>query len=201
MVGTLPDPGVGELQNAVEDLVAYLCQSEALLITLPERAPGTIRRSDPPISYIIAEHNIRHLLAVALQDNDLRARIMVQFLQEAEKAWCHAPDKVVRIQLGGYKESWRSWPHIPIPATYRNLFPGYKVSFMLEADGESFVVNVTSRSQGAPQGKYICIPRSHHDKGKLGAWYNHHPGLHSGDTLLLEVLEPMRRYRLSILDS
>ena len=113
----------------------------------------------------------------------------------------------IRIEIT--EPTFRNWPRIPLRREHRPRFPGYKLPFILDADGESFVVHVTSRNgpaqEGDPNaGKYICVPLGHEDRGRLGDWYGRHPELQVGDTLVFEVVEPlgpMKRYKLSILDA
>lgn len=83
---------------------------------------------------------------------------------------------------------------ILFPSHDRSQFPGYKNRFILEADGKDLTAWVTSAASGTRSGdlaagKYIM--------GGLQEWYRLRPELREGDTIIIEVLEPMRRYRLS----
>ena len=84
---------------------------------------------------------------------------------------------------------------IPIPKEYRRFFPGYKVPFILETDIGEIMTKVTSApidsKPGDPDaGNYI--------QGGLKPWYNKHRDLKEGDKLIIEVIEPKKRYRLYV---
>ena len=84
---------------------------------------------------------------------------------------------------------------IPIPKEYRRFFPGYKVPFALETDIGEIRTKVTSAPRdteyGDPDaGNYI--------QGGLKPWYNKHKDLKEGDKLIIEVIEPKKRYRLYV---
>jgi hypothetical protein len=77
----------------------------------------------------------------------------------------------------------------------RDFFPGYKISFILETDIGGIKSSVTSAPNGTPigdprAGKYI--------QGNLKPWYEAHPELKEGDVLVIEEIEPKKRYSLSI---
>jgi len=82
---------------------------------------------------------------------------------------------------------------IPLPRRHRPSFPGFKVEFELQTDVGLFKVKVVGDSAklGDPAaGNYIT--------GKLGRWYEKHPELKDGTIIIISVIEPMRRYELSI---
>ncbi|HUU18166.1 MAG TPA: hypothetical protein VMW72_13535 [Sedimentisphaerales bacterium] len=84
---------------------------------------------------------------------------------------------------------------IPIPQKYRSFFPGYKIPFILETNIGEIKTQVTSGPRGTeigdPEaGKYI--------QGGLKPWYDTHGELKQGNTLIIEVIEPKKRYKLSI---
>ena len=89
----------------------------------------------------------------------------------------------------------RKWGLIPVPKEYRSFFPGYKVPFILDTDIGEIRTKVTSGSKGTkigdPEtGNYI--------QGGLKPWYDRHRELKEGHKLVIEVIEPKKRYGLSI---
>ena len=93
-------------------------------------------------------------------------------------------------------EGPRKYALIPVPRGKRRFFPGYKVYFELETDAGAIRTRVTSAPRGTPVGdpgggSYI--------QGGLRPWYNNHSGLKAGDRFRFEVLEPGKRYRLSVI--
>jgi hypothetical protein len=81
---------------------------------------------------------------------------------------------------------------ISVPKMFRRLFPGYKVPFILETNVgeiETYVTGGrTSDKEGDPNaGSYIT-------KG-LNKWYKHND-VKEGDTVIIEVIEPNKRYKL-----
>ena len=83
---------------------------------------------------------------------------------------------------------------IPLSKEYRHLFPGYNVEFEMETDVGLIHTHVTSAPKGTEpgnpvEGKYIL---------GLKKWYNAHPELKDGSTLIISVIEPQKRYSLSI---
>jgi hypothetical protein len=89
----------------------------------------------------------------------------------------------------------RKFGLIPLPREYRSFFPGYKIPFILETDIGEIKTKVTSGPKGTkigdPEaGKYIT--------GGLKPWYESHRELREGNKLIIEVIEPKKRYRLSI---
>lgn len=79
-------------------------------------------------------------------------------------------------------------------ARYRQLFPGYKVPFTLETDKGEFVTHVS----GAPKGSSYGDPKRGSFFSGIKRWYLEHPELRVGSKVLIEVIEPLKRYRLSI---
>ena len=81
-----------------------------------------------------------------------------------------------------------------IPKPSRRFFPGYEVPFKLVTDLGEIETYVTSARAGTPvgdpdAGTYI--------QAKLAEWYRRHPMIKVGDKVMFEVIEPMKRYRLS----
>ena len=106
-------------------------------------------------------------------------------------------EKVVEIELSSLY-SPRKWALIPVPREKRRFFPGYKVYFDLETDAQEIRTRVTSAPKGTPVGdpnggNYIM--------GGLRRWYNSHSELKPGDRFRFEVLEPGKRYKLSVVQS
>lgn len=102
----------------------------------------------------------------------------------------------IEIELGG--ESYIKYGVIPIPKIYRNLFPGYKEKFVIETDIGEITTYITSAPRetdvgDAKSGQYI--------KKGLTKWFKSHPELKVGDVIVLEVIEPHKRYRLKIKES
>ncbi len=88
---------------------------------------------------------------------------------------------------------------IPVPKEVRNFFPGYNIPFILETDVGEIAAKVTSAREGTKEGDpdagyYI---KSVSRRG-LTRWYDEHKDLKLGEKLLIEVIDPMEKYRLSI---
>ncbi|MGD0351927.1 MAG: hypothetical protein ABSB38_00265 [Dehalococcoidia bacterium] len=80
-----------------------------------------------------------------------------------------------------------------IPKHSRRFFPGYRVPFKLETDVMEIETYVTSARAGTQvgdpdAGAYI--------QANLAEWYRRHPEIKVGDRVILELIEPMKRYRL-----
>lgn len=84
---------------------------------------------------------------------------------------------------------------IPIPKEYRRFFPGYKVPFLLETDIGEIRTKVTSAPKGT---EYGDPDAGNYIQGGLKPWYNKHRDLKEGDKLIIEVIEPKKRYRLYV---
>lgn len=77
----------------------------------------------------------------------------------------------------------------------RSYFPGYKESFFMQTDIGKIKTKVTS----APLGTKIGDPEAGgYIQGGLKAWFVRHNNLKDGDVLLIEKIEDMKLYRLSI---
>ena len=108
--------------------------------------------------------------------------------------------KEVRITLSeprepGANPSWRTYNLIDIPKRFREFFPGYKESFILETDVGEIRTHVVGARRNTPIG---AMEGSFFTKG-LGKWYNRHPELKPGDQILIREIEPKKRYRLKVL--
>ena len=95
------------------------------------------------------------------------------------------------------KPAYLRYKYIHIPQEYRSQLPGFKIPFELETDRGVFQVYIgdanlpANLSQGSMQSKNAEIRR-------LGEWFRAHPELKVEDKLIIEVIEPMKRYRLKI---
>jgi len=86
---------------------------------------------------------------------------------------------------------------IPIHSEHRLLFPGYDEPFTLITDIDEVTTHVT----GAPQGTFVGDPYAgNRIQGNLWRWYRKHRELSVGDKLLIEIIEPHKRYRLQIVN-
>jgi len=82
-----------------------------------------------------------------------------------------------------------------IPRAQKHLFPGYRVSFELETDAGNITTWVSSIYTPTAAGERdgdVYVQRN------LARWFKAHPELSVGSRLFIEILEPMKRYRLSI---
>lgn len=89
----------------------------------------------------------------------------------------------------------RTYSLIPLPKEYRSLFPGYKVPFILETDIGEITTKVTSGRKGTKLGDPEA---GNYIQERLKTWYDKHRELKQGDRLIIEVIEPKKRYSLSI---
>lgn len=89
----------------------------------------------------------------------------------------------------------RRYALIPIPKEYRRFFPGYKVPFVLKTDIGEIRTKVTSAPKGT---EYGDSDAGNYIQGGLKPWYNKHKDLKEGDKLIIEVIEPKKRYRLYV---
>jgi len=89
----------------------------------------------------------------------------------------------------------RKWGLIPIRTNYRSFFPGFKVTFTLDTDIGEILTKVTSAPKGTNIGD---LEAGNYIQGGLKPWYNRHRELKEGNKLIIEVIEPKKRYRLSI---
>jgi len=74
------------------------------------------------------------------------------------------------------------YDYIDIP-TEEGLFPSFQTRLILETD-----IGVIERS---------FIPTYH--RVRVGKWFRAHPEIKAGDKLIIEAIEPMKKYRLEIL--
>lgn len=99
--------------------------------------------------------------------------------------------EAITVVLNG--NAWRGG-YLHIVREHVSFFPGYGIEFELEAGGTSFKTTVSPfPSKKAP--KYGEIRKS----GKyLRQWFAEHPELKTGSQLLIEAVQPPKRYRLSV---
>lgn len=100
-----------------------------------------------------------------------------------------------RIELVISSISWAKFNLVQIPLKLRAFFPGYRVPFTLQTDVGEIQTYMSSAPQGTvtgdlSQGKYFQVG--------LRKWYSAHPEAKVGGTVVIEAVEPMKRYRLSI---
>lgn len=222
------DDGVRLLNESVEKLTDYLdldgptrrAIATEILKTLSDTelssVASEIKHRPPPHPASRAE--IRSALAATLSDPELRTRIAgivwTQIVRRnghvaadvptdhppaAEASDYHArPLDLVTIRV---TPSFWNYNLISIASGYRHLFPGYREEFQLVTDVDVFDVRITSASRGTPTGDPTAGRqlRSVH-RNELARWFNHHPNLAAGDTITIEVLDPMCLYELKLLD-
>jgi len=102
-------------------------------------------------------------------------------------------EKVQKIEVV-LPESALRYNLINIPKKFRRLFPGYKIPFILETNAgeiETYIVGgyATDKTGDPDAGTYFT-------KG-LSKWYKFNKDIKVGDTVIIEVIEPYKRYRLS----
>ena len=85
---------------------------------------------------------------------------------------------------------------IPLPRKYRLQFPSYGEEFTLLTDIGEIPAKVTSKYKREENlekaGNYIKSVKP----GELGKWYRKHPELKPGSKIIIEILEPKRKYKL-----
>jgi len=83
-----------------------------------------------------------------------------------------------------------------IPKEYRAFFPGYKIPFVVETDVKSLETWVSS----APKGTVTGDPKAGvYVQRNLFHWFKAHPELRVGSRIMIEAIEPMKRYRLKVI--
>lgn len=92
-------------------------------------------------------------------------------------------------------DSAKAYSLIPLHKELRHLLPGFKVEFELETDVGLIVTKVTSAPRGTEFGNPIA---GNYIQGGLKRWYDSHPELKNGVTLIISVIEPKKKYSLSI---
>lgn len=93
----------------------------------------------------------------------------------------------------------KTYSLIPLSKDVRPFFPGYNVNFNLVTDIGIIFTKVTSayrdtKSGDSKAGKSIQGAK----RGELKKWYDRHPELKEGATLIISVIEPKKKYALEI---
>ncbi len=100
-----------------------------------------------------------------------------------------------RIEIALASNRQTKFAIIPLPKKHRSFFPGYKNPFILITDIGEIRTKVTS----APKGTEYGDPQAgNYIMGGLKPWYGKHSDLKEGDRLIIEVVEPKKRYRLHV---
>lgn len=84
---------------------------------------------------------------------------------------------------------------IPFPMEHRHLFPGFNIPFTLITDIGEITTHVIGAPAGTPDGDPDAGGRI---QWNLKPWYQEHTELKPGDKLLIEIIEPQKKYRLEI---
>ena len=103
-------------------------------------------------------------------------------------------EKMIEIRLNTI-DAKRAYAFIPVPKSKRRFFPGFKEYFNLETDIGTVETRVTSAPSGTPKGDRDA---GAYIQGNLRHWYEKHLELQPGDIVRFEVIEPGRRYRLTV---
>ncbi len=182
------DPSVRHLYAGVEDLLVIISQR--------------LGPFAPP------ENQLRGIVANVLGSAEVREYLTHRVLQEIQpehqvvpppaEPTQPPPAAIRRIRIP-VTEAFLTYNLIGVCRDHRPAFPGYFVPFLLETDCGNFSAKITSARQGTARGdpaagKYIKSV----ERGDLEYWYNRHPEVTVGSTLLVEIIRPMERYRLSV---
>jgi hypothetical protein len=99
-------------------------------------------------------------------------------------------DKKIEITLS---ESAVKYSLMDVPKKFRGLFPGYKVPFILETNAGEIETYIT----GGRATDKVGDPNagSYFSKG-LSKWYKYNSDVKPGDVVVIEVIEPYKRYKL-----
>jgi len=89
----------------------------------------------------------------------------------------------------------RKFGIIRLSKEHRSFFPGYKIPFILITDIGEIPTKVTSAPKGTEYGN---TKAGNYIQGGLKPWYGMHSDLKEGDKLIIEVVEPKKRYRLYV---
>lgn len=216
------DTSVRTLNNAVEDLVAYIDDDarrslrDALLGSMtPDEldsladAMANHRGRPSPGGYDARELLAKALHAVEIQKS-IADWVASEFIRESQPTRPSVPDRSnidklpaalhpsTSIAIRATAASLR-YRLIDIPHHHRGLFPGYRIPFHLATDIGTYEVKVTSAVGNPPAGhpsagRFIKSV----ERGGLDDWFQRHNFLKSGDILTISVLEPMHRYKLDV---
>ena len=106
-----------------------------------------------------------------------------------------AKDKQDSSILVTMKPAYLKYGYIHIPQKHRTLFPGFKIPFEVETCRGTFRVYINDAFH--KQWKQGDMNSCAEIRG-LVEWFKTHPQLREGDEFRIEVIEPMKRYRLKI---
>lgn len=96
------------------------------------------------------------------------------------------------------KMSWKKYAVIYLHREQYSFFPGYRVAFQMETD----IGNITTwRGQGSGKAKVGDPGAGVLIGANMKPWFDAHPELKPGVKLVIEAIEPYKRYRLSIIHS
>lgn len=80
---------------------------------------------------------------------------------------------------------------------YRHLFPSHSQDFILETDIGEITTGVSGADEKEKQKKGMALAGTWFAKG-IRKWYNAHPELKPYDKIIIEIIEPKKRYKLRI---
>lgn len=80
----------------------------------------------------------------------------------------------------------------------RQMFPGYKVPFILDTDVGRIITRVSSAPRGTLKGNPFA---GQFISKNLKDWFVAHPELKAGDKVQIETIERERHYRLKLLST
>jgi len=99
------------------------------------------------------------------------------------------PTQKIEITLPKYAIKYKV---ISIPKKFRLLFPGYKAPFTLETNVGEIVTSIVGGSSANKKGDPLA--GSYFHKG-LSKWFDQNR-VKEGDTVIIEIIEPHKRYKL-----
>lgn len=113
------------------------------------------------------------------------------------------PGEKKEVILSGGALTWKKSSLIYFGTENRPFFPGYKVPFQMETDIGNITTRVTSSVGGKKGGtQKVGDPKAGmYIQGHMKPWFDAHPELKPGDKLVIEAIEPHKRYKLSIVQS
>lgn len=92
-------------------------------------------------------------------------------------------------------ESCKKYSLFYLPKELRSFFPGFKVEFELETDIGVILTKVTSAPRGTKYGDPMA---GAYIQGGLKKWFDSHPDLKNGTSIIISNIEPKKRYSLLI---
>jgi hypothetical protein len=132
--------------------------------------------------YVIKEHEITTITKPVIEMGKYETKI------EGVKA-----GDILEIEQRSTNE--RKYRLFRLTANTRRFFPGYKIEFILETD----IGNITSRVVSAMHDTQTGNPYAGtYISGGLRQWYDKHPEVIVGTKLRFECIEPLKRYKLTV---